>query len=84
MAIKLKVKEFDLIKQELQLNEAQMAARIGVSTTQLWRARLPDEDIRHNDPGAEFIAGTLNAFDKKFEDLFFLDNSLRDRNKTTA
>ncbi|MBC2728651.1 MAG: hypothetical protein HGJ98_19650 [Desulfosporosinus sp.] len=63
------------------LRDVDIASKIGVSTVQLWRVRLPDDDPRHNDPGPDFVAGVLAAFpDMKFEDLFFLHEPLRYRN----
>ena len=69
--IKLKVDTFKELTNELKDNE--LAKKMNISTTQLWRVRLPDEDPRHNDPGQDFVAGALKAFpEKRFEDLFFL------------
>lgn len=69
--IKLKIDEFKELTGEVKDNE--LAKKMNISTTQLWRVRLPDEDPRHNDPGQDFVAGALKAFpSKKFEDLFFL------------
>lgn len=65
-------------------NDTELAALIGVSVTQIWRAKLPVEDGRHNSPGPVFIAGVVNAFEGKFEDFFFLDNVLRPRNKSVS
>lgn len=53
--------------------DTEVAAAIGVSVTQIWRAKLPTGDPRHNSPGAGFIAGVLSAFDGPFERYFFLD-----------
>lgn len=82
--VKLKKEEFQKLTKNL--SDQELSKKIGVSTTQLWRVRLPDEDPRHNDPGAEFIAGTLEAFKEKvkFEDVFYLEESLRARNKGDA
>lgn len=82
MAIKLKVKEFSEAIRGKGWSDTEAAAQMGVSTVQVWRVRLPDNDARHNDPGQDFIAGAMAALGKKFEDLFFLSNNLRDRNKT--
>ncbi|MEG6521092.1 hypothetical protein [Desulfotomaculum sp. 1211_IL3151] len=79
--IKLKVTEFNKVAKSKYKNDLELAAAMGISTTQLWRARLPDNDPRHNDPGKEFVAGTLKALPcMKFEDLFFLADPLRGRN----
>lgn len=60
-------------------SDTELAAAIGVSVTQIWRAKLPVEDPRHNSPGPAFIAGVLKAFDVPFEKLFFLDEVIRRR-----
>ncbi|GAB6181718.1 hypothetical protein JCM14036_30370 [Desulfotomaculum defluvii] len=79
--IKLRVAEFNEAAKAKYKSDLELAAAMGISTTQLWRARLADEDPRHNDPGKEFVAGALKAFtNMKFEDLFFLAESLRVRN----
>lgn len=70
--IKLRIDAFKELTNEVTDNE--LAKKMKISTTQLWRVRLPDEDPRHNDPGQDFVAGALKAFPgKRFEDLFFLD-----------
>lgn len=61
-------------------SDTQMAAKIGVSVTQLWRAKLPIQDPRHNSPGPTFIAGVIKAFGGPFEKYFFLDEIVRGRN----
>ncbi|MFD0682412.1 MULTISPECIES: hypothetical protein [unclassified Paenibacillus] len=61
-------------------SDTQLAATIGISVTQLWRAKLPIEDPRHNSPGPTFIAGVINAFGGPFEKYFFLDKIVRPRN----
>lgn len=81
--IKLRIYDFNKTVTEEGLSDAQLADAMGISTTQLWRARLPEHDPRHNDPGPDFIAGALTVFpNKKFEDLFFLRVASRERNKT--
>jgi hypothetical protein len=66
------------------INDTQLAAAIGVSVTQLWRAKLPVDDPRHNSPGPAFIAGVINAFGGPFEKFFFLERVVRVRNINTA
>lgn len=83
MTIKLKTEVFDELTKEL--TDTEISRLINISTTQLWRVRLPDNDPRHNDPGTDFVAGTLRAFPhKKFEDLFFLAVPLRARKSCNA
>lgn len=61
-------------------SDTQLAATIGVSVTQLWRAKLPVDDPRHNSPGPAFIAGVISAFGGPFEKFFFLEKVVRGRN----
>lgn len=60
-------------------SDTRLAAMIGVSVTQVWRAKLPVNDPRYNSPGGTLIAGVMKAFDAPFEKFFFLDESLRVR-----
>jgi hypothetical protein len=60
-------------------SDTELAALIGVSVTQLWRAKLPVDDPRHNSPGPSFIAGVLSAFGGPFEKYFFLSKVVRAR-----
>lgn len=54
--------------------DAALAKLIGVSPSQVWRAKLPPDDERHNAPGVQFIAGVLGAFDgSPFEKFFFVE-----------
>ena len=77
-AIKLNIKAFSELTKGLK--DTEIAEKMSISTVQLWRVRLPDDDPRHNDPGEDFVAGALAAFPSiKFEDIFFLDEPLRDR-----
>jgi hypothetical protein len=64
-------------------SDTELAATIGVSVTQVWRAKLPVTDPRHNSPGPAFIAGVINAFGGPFEKFFFLDEVVRTRNNKT-
>lgn len=76
--IKLDVDAFNNAAAEQGWTDTELASKMGISTTQLWRVRLADTDPRHNDPGPDFVAGALRAFPhKKFEDLFFLAEPLR-------
>ncbi|MBO1003158.1 hypothetical protein [Pseudogracilibacillus auburnensis] len=72
--IRLNTQEFMKAANDHKLNnDTQLAAKIGVSVTQVWRAKLPTDDPRHNTPGTAFIAGVLLAFGGPFEKFFFLD-----------
>lgn len=80
--VRLNIKALEMAQKKHNLsNDTELAATIGVSVTQIWRAKLPVNDPRHNSPGPQFIAGVLKAFKGKFEDYFFLDKVVRQRNK---
>ena len=55
--------------------DAALADQIGVSPSQVWRAKLPIDDERHNSPGAQFIAGVLGCFGSNFEQFFFVEDA---------
>jgi hypothetical protein len=79
--VRLNNKALENAQKELGINsDTELAAKIGVSVTQIWRAKLPVDDPRHNSPGPQFIAGVLSAFNGTFEKYFFLDNVVRVRN----
>ena len=72
--IRLKVKE--LMKAQIDNDiptDAALAKLIGVSPSQVWRAKLPPDDERYNSPGVQFIAGVLGAFNGSFEDFFYVE-----------
>lgn len=80
--VRLNIKALEKAQLEHDLNsDTELAAKIGVSVTQIWRSKLPIEDPRHNSPGPTFIAGVLTAFGGTFEKYFFLDKVVRKRNK---
>lgn len=80
--IKLRVDELMKAANEKDfINDTELAAAIGVSTTQVWRAKLPTDHPKHNSPGTAFIAGTLSVFGGPFERFFFLDEVIRERSK---
>ena len=80
--VRLNVDELEKAQTLLNIqSDTELAAKIGVSVTQIWRAKLPVEDPRHNSPGPVFIAGVLKAFGGPFEKFFFLDKVVRVRNK---
>lgn len=78
--IRLKVKE--LMKAQVEMDvptDAALAQMVGVSTTQVWRAKLPPTDKRHNTPGVQFIAGVLSAFNEPFEKFFYVADVTEDQ-----
>ncbi|RJX17732.1 MAG: hypothetical protein C4570_07705 [Ammonifex sp.] len=68
-SIRVKIKVLNTIQSRFELNNSQMAVKIGVDKTMLWRIKT-----ERNNPGAEFIAKFLLAFpEMKFEDVFFIE-----------
>ena len=73
--IRLKVKELMKAQIDKDLSsDAELAIKLGVSTSQVWRVKLPPEDERYNTPGNQFIAGVMSTFDGPFERFFYLDD----------
>jgi hypothetical protein len=64
------------------MTDTELAAAIGVSTTQVWRAKLPVDHPKHNSPGVAFIAGVLAVFGGSFDRFFFLEEVIRERINT--
>jgi len=72
--VTLKAGILDNLQNDLKMNDQEFAEFIGVSRSQLWRAKLPAVDKRFS-LGKDFIAKVLAAFPNlTFEDIFFLDN----------
>ncbi len=73
--IRLNVKE--LMKAQIDADiksDKELAELIGVSTTQIWRAKLKPSHPKYNQPGPKLIAGILNTFKgEKFERFFFVE-----------
>ncbi|MDN5324136.1 MAG: hypothetical protein PWQ67_2590 [Clostridia bacterium] len=76
--IRLNITKLNELQKKKGLNDTQLAEKIGVSPSTLWRVKLPINDSRYNSPGEDFIAGVLKAFPEIcFEDIFFLDKVSR-------
>lgn len=74
--IRLRVKELMKAQIDMEIhNDAILAEMMGVSYSQIWRAKLPTNDERHNTPGNHFIAGVINLFGGPFERFFYLDEA---------
>jgi hypothetical protein len=73
--IRLNVKE--LMKAQIDQNietDKALAKLIGVSPSQVSRAKLPPSDPRYCSPGTKFIAGVLNLFKgEPFEKFFYVE-----------
>lgn len=72
--VRLKVKE--LMKAQSNLNiptDKELAERMNINVTQIWRTKLPVTDERHNSPGNQFIAGVMKVFGGNFADYFYIE-----------
>lgn len=73
MTVILKPGILDNLQHDMKMNDQEFSDFIGVSRSQLWRAKLPAVDKRFS-LGKDFIAKVLVAFpNRTFEDIFFLD-----------
>lgn len=73
MKVLLKSDILDDLRHGMKLTDQGFAKFLGVSRSQLWRAKLPPNDKRFS-LGQDFIAKVLSAFpEHTFEDIFFLD-----------
>jgi hypothetical protein len=74
MRVLLKQGVLDVMQKEREMTDQQFAEFVGVSRSQLWRAKLTPTDKRFS-LGQDFIAKILKSFPKySFEDIFFLDD----------
>ncbi|WDF02910.1 hypothetical protein [Shouchella hunanensis] len=75
MKIVLDIEAFERAQKEMGLNNSELARKMKISRSRLWRAKLPVTHTNFCYPGEDFITGSLSVFkDKKFDDLFFLSN----------
>ncbi|WP_163854575.1 helix-turn-helix domain-containing protein [Paenibacillus elgii] len=75
---------FEKLQKETGMKDKEFADYLGVSRSQLWRAKLPPNDKRFS-LGQPFIAKVLNRFSEyAFEELFFLDRVSQGCDKTTT
>jgi DNA-binding XRE family transcriptional regulator len=76
MNLKLRVDKLEELQTENSWTDTELAKRMGISRSRLWRAKLPAEHNEYCSPGESLIIGVLKAFpEKKFDDLFFLDKT---------
>jgi transcriptional regulator with XRE-family HTH domain len=75
MKIALNIKKLEMLQKERKWTDTELARRIGISRSRLWRAKLPKDHPHYCSPGESFIAGVLKTFPEvRFEEIFFLDN----------
>ena len=75
MKIKLRVDVLNKLQANNNWTDTELAKQMGISRSRLWRAKLPQDHPEYCSPGESLIIGVLKAFpNKKFDDLFFLDN----------
>ncbi|KRQ86015.1 hypothetical protein ABG79_02147 [Caloramator mitchellensis] len=79
MALVANINEFNKLQQSLGLNYSQLAAKIGVSRTQLWRV-LKQQCV----PGEQFIAGFKAAFPNQDLEKFFLLKMVQQSDTTSS
>lgn len=86
--IKLRVDVLNQLQKEHNLTNTELAEKMGISRSRLWRAKLPETHPEYCSPGEDFITGALDAFPElSFDDLFFLDEvciEVHKNNKSTA
>ncbi|SIS89034.1 hypothetical protein [Alicyclobacillus vulcanalis] len=72
--IKVKVDKLEEIQRQRGWTDTELASRLNITRTQLWRVKQPDGDPNHVDPGQKFISNVLRLFpDKPFEYFFEID-----------
>lgn len=74
MRVLMKPGVLDGVQKKLNMTDKEFATHIGVSRSQLWRAKLQPDDKRFS-LGQDFIAKTCLSLNKQFDDVFFLDSS---------
>ncbi|MED5040681.1 helix-turn-helix transcriptional regulator [Geobacillus stearothermophilus] len=75
MRLSLNIEKLEQLQKQRNWSDTELAKRIGVSRSRLWRAKLPKDHPYYCYPGETFIAGVLKAFPEvSFEEIFFLDD----------
>ncbi len=73
--IRLNTKELMKAQIDLEIKtDADLAAKMGLSPSQISRAKLNPKDDRYSAPGNHFIASVLAVFQEPFEKFFYLEN----------
>jgi transcriptional regulator with XRE-family HTH domain len=80
--IALNIKKLESLQKERNWTDTELAKRLGISRSRLWRAKLPKDHPHYCSPGESFIAGVLKTFPEvNFDEIFFLDNLCSDVHK---
>jgi transcriptional regulator with XRE-family HTH domain len=73
--IVLNIQKLESLQKERNWTDTELAKRLGISRSRLWRAKLPKDHPHYCSPGESFIAGVLKTFPEvNFDEIFFLDN----------
>lgn len=84
MKVLLKTDVLDTLQKELEMTDQEFADYIGISRSQLWRAKRSPRDKRFS-LGQDFIAKTLGRFpEHAFEDIFFLEHVSHECDENSA
>ena len=71
--IKLNREAFEKYQAYKGWNDTELAEKMGINRVQVWRVK-----VGHNEPGRDFIAGTLMVFpEASFDELFILSGLRR-------
>ena len=69
--MKLIVSRLEHAQKEKGWNEAELARRMSISRSRLWRAKLEESHPEYCSPGPILISGVLRAFPEKGFEYFF-------------
>ncbi|MHA6481310.1 helix-turn-helix domain-containing protein [Paenibacillus sp. strain BS8-2] len=69
--MRLQADKLEEAQKEKGWNESEMARRMGISRSRLWRAKLDVSHPSYCSPGPTLIAGVLKAFPEKGFTHFF-------------
>jgi hypothetical protein len=75
--LKLRVDVLEYLQKQMEWSDTELANRLGISRSRLWRAKLPTSHPEYCSPGEALITGILKTFpEKNFDDLFFLEKGV--------
>lgn len=55
--------------------DAQLAEKMGISPSQVWRAKLKSDHAQYSVPGNQFIAGVMSVFGGPFDRYFYIETT---------